>query len=101
MSLGEGGHKGSPVDPVALKSRIGEMYPVLKGSGFSLKVEWKEEFDSYLISAFKGKVRRCLLLNREDAIACLQGEVCVYLGVWFLHVLSHNSKLEAKSPDVC
>lgn len=76
----------APIDISTLKTVIKQMYPIIRKAGLSLDIEWKQSLDSYLISLRKGPSKKYFLLNREDAIKCLEGEVCIYFGVWLLHV---------------
>lgn len=80
----------APIEVSILKTVLKQMYPIIGKANLSLELEWEESFDSYLVILKKGKLIKYFLLNREDAIRCIEGEVCIYFGVWLLHIADSN-----------
>lgn len=80
----------APIEVSILKTVLKQMYPIIGKANLSLELEWEESFDSYLVILKKGKLIKYFLLNREDAIGCIEGEVCIYFGVWLLHIAASN-----------
>lgn len=64
-----------------LEKRLLEMYPEIKKFGLSLTIEFDRSKDAYVVSFEKGKHKRHAFLDKRDADSCIEGNVCIYLGV--------------------
>lgn len=64
-----------------LEKRLLEMYPEIKKFGLSLTIEFDGSKDAYVVSFEKGTHKRHAFLDKRDADSCLEGNVCIYLGV--------------------
>jgi len=64
-----------------LKNKLMEMYPEIKKYGLSLGLSFDEEKNAWVISFEKDNHRRHAFLDAQDADACMEGNVCIYLGV--------------------
>ncbi len=66
---------------VALGDRLYELYPELEKHDIRMAIEFDEGKDSWIIRFQKGDMKRYAILDRKDADACMEGYVCIYLGV--------------------
>jgi len=66
---------------VALEEKLFEMYPDLREYGISLKIEFDESKNAWIIHFEKGGRKRYAILDKKDADSCMDGNVCIYLGV--------------------
>ena len=66
---------------VALEEKIYELYPELQKHNIKLSLEFDEEKNAWLIKFEKDGVKRYAILDKKDADACMDGYVCIYLGV--------------------
>ena len=65
----------------ALADKLYELYPELQKFNIQLSLEFDEEKDAWLVKFQKGDTRRYAILDKKDADACMDGYVCIYLGV--------------------
>ena len=64
-----------------LKKKLLEMYPEITKFGLSLGLEWDEGKNAWVVSFEKGDHKRHAFLDKKDAEACIEGNMCIYLGV--------------------
>ncbi len=64
-----------------LKAKLLEIYPEIKAFGLSLSLELDKGKDAWVVSFEKGGHRRHAFLDKKDADSCIDGNVCVYLGM--------------------
>ncbi len=64
-----------------LAQKLLEMYPEITKYGLSLSLSFDQEKDAWIVSFEKGNHRRHAILDKKDADACLNGNVCIYLGM--------------------
>lgn len=64
-----------------LKQKLSQMYPELGRYGLSVDLEFDEAKDAWVVTFSKGPHQRHAFLNRKDADSCMEGNVCIYLGV--------------------
>ncbi|RJX35496.1 MAG: hypothetical protein C4525_03710 [Desulfarculus sp.] len=69
------------MDKGALAAKLKEMYPEITQHGLNLDLEFKPDKDYWVVMLSKGDHRLHTLLDQKDALACLEGTQCVYLGV--------------------
>ncbi|MEW5910952.1 MAG: hypothetical protein AB1814_00165 [Thermodesulfobacteriota bacterium] len=69
------------MDKGALAAKLREMYPEIAKHGLTLDLEFKPDKNYWVIMLSKGDLRLHTLLDQKDALACLEGTQCVYLGV--------------------
>jgi len=66
---------------VALEDKILEMYPEIRNHEISLSLGFDREKNAYIVALQKGKVKRYAFLDKKDADSCMDGNVCIYLGL--------------------
>ncbi len=64
-----------------LEKKLLEMYPEITKFGLSLGLEFDEEKDAWVVSFEKENHKRHAFLDKKDADSCLEGYMCIYLGV--------------------
>ena len=64
-----------------LIKKLLEMYPEIKAFGLSLSLEFDKGKDAWVVSLEKGAHRRHAFLDKKDADSCIEGNVCIYLGM--------------------
>ena len=64
-----------------LETKLIEMYPEITKFGLSLALDFDEGKNAWLVTFEKGRHRRHAYLDKSDADACMEGDVCLYLGV--------------------
>lgn len=77
---------------VALEEKILEMYPEIRRSNISLALGFDDEKDAWIIKFQKGDHKRYAFLDKKDADSCMDGKVCIYLGVLVSQYLSELEK---------
>lgn len=65
---------------VALENKLTDLYPELERNGISLSLEFDEDKKAWVIHFKKGNHRRYAFLDKKDADACMDGNVCIYMG---------------------
>lgn len=66
---------------VGLKEKILEMYPEIERNGVSVNLVFDAEKDAYVVSMHRGSHELTTHLERADADACMNGVMCVSLGI--------------------
>ncbi len=66
---------------VALQEKLYELYPELQKHNISLSLSFDEEKNAWIVKFQKGDIFRYAILDKKDADACMDGYVCIYLGV--------------------
>ena len=64
-----------------LKKKLLGIYPEIQKFGLSLAVEFDKAKDAWIVSFEKGNHKRHAFLDKKDADSCLDGNVCIYLGM--------------------
>lgn len=64
-----------------LEKKLLALYPEITKYGLSLGLEFDEEKNAWVVSFEKGKHKRHAFLDKKDADSCIEGNVCIYLGV--------------------
>ncbi|MGD9073662.1 MAG: hypothetical protein PVJ69_00490 [Desulfobacteraceae bacterium] len=64
-----------------LEKKLLEMYPEITKFGLSLGLEFDEGKNAWVVSFEKGDHKRHAFLDKKDADSCIEGNVCIYLGV--------------------
>jgi hypothetical protein len=64
-----------------LEKKLLEMYPEITKFGLSIGLELDEGKNAWVVSFEKGAHKRHAFLDKEDADSCIEGNVCIYLGV--------------------
>ena len=67
--------------PVALKDKILQMHPLIEGRGISLSVTFSHLKDVWVVKMRKDGHELVTYLERSAADDCIDGRVCVHLGV--------------------
>ncbi len=66
---------------VALKEKIAQMYPEIGELGVKLGLTWDTAKNAYIVSMVKNGKALTTHLEKKDADSCMDGIMCVYLGV--------------------
>ena len=66
---------------VALKEKILEMYPEIRGHDFSMDMDFDERKNAFIITFKRGVAMLTTHLEKKDADECMNGIKCVYLGI--------------------
>jgi hypothetical protein len=64
-----------------LEKKLLEMYPEITKFGLSLGLDFDEEKNAWIVSFEKGNHKRHAILDKKDADSCIDGNVCIYLGM--------------------
>ena len=64
-----------------LEKKLLELYPEIKKFGLSLALEFDDDKNAWIVSFQKGNHKRHAILDKKDADSCIDGSVCIYLGV--------------------
>lgn len=64
-----------------LKEKLIEMYPEITKYGLSLALEFDEGKNAWIVTFKKGTHQRHAILDKNDADSCMEGNVCIYLGI--------------------
>jgi hypothetical protein len=65
----------------ALKKKLLDLYPEISKYDLSLSLSFDQEKDAWIVSFEKESHKRHAILDKKDADACLDGNVCIYLGM--------------------
>jgi len=79
-----------------LTEKLLEMYPEIKASGIALLLEFDKEKDAWVVSFEKGGHRRHAFLDKKDADSCIEGKMCVYLGMLIAQYIKDMELLISK-----
>ena len=66
---------------VGLKTKILEMYPEIEKLGVVSSLLYDEEKQAYVLKLKKGGHELSTYIDKPDATRCMDGHVCVALGV--------------------
>ncbi len=66
---------------IALRDKILEMYPEIRGHDFSFVLGFDEQKNAYILTFRRGAEVLTTHLEKKDADECMNGVKCVYLGV--------------------
>ena len=64
-----------------LKNKVIEMYPELDKAGITVGLTWDEAKNAYIVAMSKDGKSLTTHLEKKDADSCMDGIMCVYLGV--------------------
>ena len=64
-----------------LEKKLLDLYPEITKYGLSLSLSFDQEKDAWIVSFEKEGHKRHAILDKKDADACLDGNVCIYLGM--------------------
>ena len=64
-----------------LEKKLLDLYPEITKYGLSLSLSFDQEKDAWIVSFEKESHKRHAILDKKDADACLDGNVCIYLGM--------------------
>ena len=64
-----------------LEKKLLEMYPEITKFGLSLGLQFDDEKTAWEVSFEKGNHKRHAFLDKKDADSCLEGNLCIYLGL--------------------
>ena len=64
-----------------LKNKLMQMYPEVKKYGLSLDLAFDDDKTAWVVTFQKGSHQRHAFLDKKDADACIEGNVCIYLGM--------------------
>ena len=77
---------------VALEDKLLDMYPEIQKNGISVALEFDEGKNAWVIHFTKGNHKRYAFLDKKDADACMDGNVCIYLGTLIGQYISDLEK---------
>ncbi|AWB10524.1 hypothetical protein TDSAC_1179 [Thermodesulfobium acidiphilum] len=64
---------------VGLANKLREIYPNLGENKLNFSVVFEKDKDAWLITFFKGNLKRYAYLDKRDADLCMEGQKCIYL----------------------
>jgi hypothetical protein len=64
-----------------LKNKLMQMYPEVKKYGLALDLAFDDDKTAWVVTFQKGNHQRHAFLDKKDADACIEGNVCIYLGM--------------------
>ena len=64
-----------------LEAKLLGLYPEIKKYGLSMGLDFDEEKNAWMVSFEKENHKRHAILDKADADACIDGNVCIYLGM--------------------
>jgi hypothetical protein len=64
-----------------LREKLLEMYPEITKYDLSLSLNFDEGMNAWIVGFEKQDHKRHAILDKKDADACMDGNVCIYLGV--------------------
>ena len=64
-----------------LEKKLLALYPEIEKFDLSLSLEFDGEKNAWIVTFQKGNHKRHAILDKKDADACIDGNVCIYLGV--------------------
>jgi hypothetical protein len=72
------------------------MYPEIQKFGLSLSLDFDNGKDAWVISFEKGNHKRHAFLDKKDADSCIEGNVCIYLGMLITQYIKDLEMLVSK-----
>lgn len=85
---------------VGLKEKILEMYPEISRHGISVRVEFSEEKQTYIITFRKGDRMLFTHLEKKDADECMNGIKCISLGLQIGQLIQNFDGRAPEVPDI-
>jgi hypothetical protein len=79
-----------------LKKKLSRMYPEIQKFGLSLSLDFDNGKDAWVISFEKGNHKRHAFLDKKDADSCIEGNVCIYLGMLITQYIKDLEMLVSK-----
>jgi hypothetical protein len=79
-----------------LRKKLLEMYPEIQKFGLSLSLDFDIGKDAWIVSFEKGHHKRHAFLDKKDADSCIDGNVCIYLGMLISQYIKDLEMLIAK-----
>ena len=76
----------------ALQNKLMQIYPELHGKGLSMSLWFDEERNAWTVKLLKDHHELETFIDKKDADSCLEGHMCVPLGIKigeFLDNFSH------------
>jgi len=64
-----------------LEKKLLEIYPEIAKFGLSLSLDFDEAKNAWIVSFEKENHKRHAILDKKDADSCVEGNVCIYLGM--------------------
>ena len=64
-----------------LEKKLHEMYPEIEKYGLTLSLEFSDDLEAWIVSFEKENHKRHAILDKKDADSCIDGDVCIYLGM--------------------
>jgi hypothetical protein len=64
-----------------LQEKLMELYPEIRKYGLSLFLEFDSDKNAWIVSFEKEDHKRHAILDKKDADSCIEGSVCIYLGM--------------------
>ena len=64
-----------------LEAKLLGLYPEIKKYGLSMGLDFDDEKEAWIVSFEKENHKRHAILDKKDADACIDGNVCIYLGM--------------------
>lgn len=64
-----------------LGKKLLEIYPEITKFGLSLSLDFDEAKNAWIVSFEKENHKRHALLDKKDADSCIEGNMCIYLGM--------------------
>jgi hypothetical protein len=79
-----------------LKKKLSQMYPEIQKFGLSLSLDFDKGNDAWVVSFEKGNHKRHAFLDKKDADSCIDGNVCIYLGMLITQYIKDLEMLVSK-----
>jgi hypothetical protein len=79
-----------------LKTKIIEFYPEIEKYQLETSLTLDKDKNAYVIKIKKGKHELTTFLDKPDADSCLEGKICVYLG---LHIAEFAKNFEIEEEE--
>ena len=64
-----------------LEQKLQEMYPEIEKYDLSLSTEFDDDKNAWIVTFRKQDHERHAILDKKDADSCVDGNVCIYLGM--------------------
>lgn len=79
---------------VALKDKIVEMYPEVERHGITVRLDFSEEKNAYIVKFKKDRHELTTHLEKKDADECMDGIKCMYLGMQVSEFIKNFEEIE-------
>jgi hypothetical protein len=74
------------------REKIQQLYPDICQCDINIVVNWDPQKGVWTVDFKKGERRTCHYPEEKDAVACLEGEKCVGLGIDFNSIYTGDQK---------